>query len=229
MNAIILLGAPGSGKGTIAEKIRDACGLSHVSTGDMLRLAVKNGSAIGRQAESYMQKGALVPDDIVTKIIEDRFDQGKKDEFFLFDGFPRTIPQAELLEKSLAARKGRVSRVFFLDTPRQVLIDRLCGRRACRKCGQIYHVRNIPPKKAGVCDLCGGELYQRADDCEATIVNRLEVYAAQTSSLISWYEGKGLLVRIDSNRNAGMVATSMAELIQAGKPTASDDHNKERS
>lgn len=217
MQAIILLGAPGSGKGTIAEKIRDACRLSHVATGDMLRLAVKNGTEIGKKAESFMKKGELVPDELIIKIVEERFDKGNKDEKFLFDGFPRTVAQAELLEKSLRARKGLIARVFFLDTPRQVLIDRLSGRRVCRKCGQSYHIRNIPPKKAGICDIRGGELYQRADDTEATIINRLEVYAKQTESLISLYEKKGLLVKVDSNRNADNVAGEMSRMIRSDR------------
>ena len=217
MNALILLGAPGSGKGTIAEKIRDKCNLSHVSTGDMLRAAVKNGTETGKKADAYMKKGELVPDDIIVGIVEDRFDNGKKDEYYMFDGFPRTVNQAELLQKGLTKRNSKITAVFLLDTPRQVLIERLTGRRVCKKCGQSYHIKNIPPKKAGICDLCGGELYQRADDCEATIINRLEVFTKQTESLVEFYKKQGLLVTVNSNQNADKVAAEMTQAINARK------------
>lgn len=217
MKALILLGAPGSGKGTIAEKIRDKCNLSHVSTGDMLRAAVKNGTETGKKADSYMKKGELVPDDIIVGIVEERFDNGKKDEYYMFDGFPRTVNQAELLQKGLTKRNSAITAVFLLDTPRQVLIERLTGRRVCKKCGQSYHIKNIPPKKPGICDLCGGELYQRADDCEATIINRLEVFTKQTESLIEFYRKQGLLVTVNSNQNADKVAAEMAQEINARK------------
>ena len=210
MDAIILLGAPGSGKGTIAEKIKLAKGLTHVSTGDMLRIAVKNGTEVGKRAEAYMKKGELVPDGVIIKLVEDRFDAGQESERYLFDGFPRTTAQADLLEKSLEKRGGRISRVFLLETPREVIISRLTGRRVCRKCGATFHVKNIPPKKSGICDVCGGELYQRPDDCEETIVNRLDVYVRQTESLIARYAGMGLLVKVDSDRNADQVSVEMA-------------------
>jgi adenylate kinase len=200
MKTIILLGAPGAGKGTIAEGIRNESQFIHVSTGDMLRDAVKNKTAIGLQAEGYMKRGELVPDDVIVGIVSERLDRGTRDMAYMFDGFPRTLNQAQLLDKALAKYDSKVDKVFLLDAPRDLLMARLTGRRVCRKCGQSFHVINIPPKKEGVCDLCGGELYQRADDSEATILNRLEVYTKQTESLIAYYEEKGVLVKVDSAR-----------------------------
>lgn len=214
MKITILLGAPGSGKGTIAEKVRDACGVIHLSTGDALRAAVKEGTEVGKKAEEYMTKGELVPDDVIVKIVEDRFDAGSGDENFLFDGFPRTENQAELLEKGLAARDSSIAMVILLDAPRDVLMERLTGRRICRQCGQSFHIKNIPPKVEGVCDKCGGELYQRKDDQEETIANRLEVYKEQTEGLIARYEGQGLLKKIDSTGDADEVGAEIADLIK---------------
>ena len=214
MKVIILLGAPGSGKGTTAVKIRDEAKLIHISTGDMLRDAVKKGTDLGREAESYMKRGALVPDALMIKLVESRLDKGLVDDLYLFDGFPRTIPQAELLEQSLARRGGGIAKVFFLDAPRKVLIDRLTGRRTCRQCGANFHIRNIPPKKAGVCDACGGELYQRADDREETIVNRLEVYNRETEGLISRYEKQGNLLRVDSAQGATELAEEVLRVFR---------------
>ena len=198
MKTIILLGAPGAGKGTIAEGIRAASAFLHISTGDMLRDAVKNGSPVGKQAEAFMKRGELVPDGVIVGIVEERLDKSGDDKAYMFDGFPRTLEQARLLDASLSRRGAKVDKVFLLDAPRDLLISRLTGRRVCRKCGQGYHVINIPPKRAGICDVCGGELYQRPDDSEATILNRLDVYTKQTESLIAWYERKGVLVRVNS-------------------------------
>jgi adenylate kinase len=147
-----------------------------------------------------MERGELVPDDIIISLVEEELDKEDSGGLYMFDGFPRTIVQAELLEKSLASRGGRVSHVFDLVAPREVLVARLTGRRICRKCGTNFHVVNIPPKKEGVCDSCGGELYQRPDDHEGTIQNRLEVFKRQTESLVSRYAKEGVLVTIDSSR-----------------------------
>lgn len=215
MEAIILLGAPGSGKGTAAERLKTDCGLVHVSTGDMLREAVKAGTEIGREADGYMKRGELVPDGVIMRLVEARLDAGRPDARYMFDGFPRTTAQAELLEKTFGRRNGRVTNVFFLDAAREVLMQRLTGRRVCRKCGAVFHVTNMPPRKAGVCDACGGELYQRADDSEATIANRLDVYNRQTESLIAWYKGKGLLVRVDSARNADVLVQEIRSILKA--------------
>jgi len=203
MKTIILLGGPGAGKGTIAEGIRTVSPFLHVSTGDMLREAVKNGTVVGKKAEGFMKRGELVPDDVILGIVEERIAKGSKEAAYMFDGFPRTMEQARLLDETLARHSSKVDIVFLLDAPRELLITRLTGRRICRKCGQGYHVVNIPPKRPGICDVCGGELYQRADDSEATILNRLDVYTKQTESLISYYERKGVLVRVDSSRQRG--------------------------
>lgn len=199
MQAIILLGAPGSGKGTVAEDIKATIGFTHVSTGDMLRLAVKEGSPVGKEAKTYMEKGLLVPDSVIIKLVKERLDAGSATARYMFDGFPRTTAQAEMLDALLADNyKSSVNFAFLLDVPRSLLITRISGRRVCRQCGQVYHVKNIPSKKEGVCDQCGGELYQRPDDNEATVVNRLDVYEKQTASLISYYDRKGVLKRIDA-------------------------------
>lgn len=215
MKTIILLGGPGAGKGTIAEGIRAVSPFLHVSTGDMLREAVKNGTAVGRQAEGFMKRGELVPDDVIIGIVGERLAQGTRDAAYMFDGFPRTIEQARLLEKTLALHDSEVGKVFLLDAARELMISRLTGRRVCRKCGQGFHLTNIPPRREGVCDACGGELYQRADDSEATILNRLDVYAKQTESLISYYEKKGILVRVDASRQRG---ETVAEILRVAKP-----------
>lgn len=215
MKTIILLGAPGAGKGTIAEGIRSESPFIHISTGDMLREALKNGTAIGRQAEGYMKRGELVPDDVIVGIVGERLACGAQNLAYMFDGFPRTLDQARLLDEVLAKYSAKVDRVFLLDAPRDLLMARLTGRRVCRKCGQSYHVINIPPRKEGVCDVCGGELYQRADDSEKTILNRLEVYASQTEGLIAYYEKKGVLVRVDSARQR---QATVAEILEVARP-----------
>jgi len=213
MEAIILLGAPGSGKGTAAERLREETAYLHVSTGDMLRAAVKEGGELGQQADSYMKKGELVPDEIIIRLVEERMDAGDKDDQYMFDGFPRTVAQAELLEAALEKRGGNMRKVFFLDSPREVLVSRLAGRRICRKCGRNYHVVNIPPAQEGVCDLCGGELYQRPDDCEDTVLNRLDVYNRQTESLIARYEEQGALVRVDSDSSVDELVNGIKKFL----------------
>lgn len=215
MKTIILLGAPGAGKGTIAEGIRSESIFIHVSTGDMLREAVKNGTVVGRQAEGYMKRGELVPDGVIVGIVGERLERGERSSAYMFDGFPRTLEQARLLDQELMKYEAKVDKVFLLDASRELLIARLTGRRVCRKCGQSYHVINIPPQKEGICDLCGGELYQRADDSEATILNRLDVYAKQTESLIAYYVQKGVLVRVDSSRQR---QATVAEILSVARP-----------
>lgn len=199
IQAIVLLGAPGAGKGTMAEAIRNATAYIHVSTGDMLREAIKAGSAVGRGAEGFMRQGALVPDDIILKIVMERLDRGGANDKYLFDGFPRTLEQARLMDAEFDRRGIKLNRVFMLDVSREVSLERLGGRRICRCCGANFHVRNIPPKKEGVCDFCGGKLNQRPDDSRETILKRLDVFQKQTAGLIAYYEKRGLLQRIDSS------------------------------
>ena len=222
VKAYILLGAPGSGKGTIAERIRDAAGLRHLATGDLLRTAMKNGEPLGREAESYMKRGVLVPDDLIMKLVETCLEKGGDTASYLFDGFPRTLAQADMLDSALEKRGTQISRVFLLTVPKDVILDRLTGRRTCRKCGAVYHIRNIPPKKEGVCDVCGGELYQRADDREDTILNRLAVYDKETAPLISRYEKKGLLARVRSDRKADVVAGEILGMIRGSSSGAGE-------
>jgi adenylate kinase len=219
MKGIILLGAPGAGKGTAAERLRDQGGYVHVATGDMLRAAVKSGSELGREAEGYMKRGELVPDDLIIRMVRARLRDEGRNALCMFDGFPRTVIQAEKLEQAVRDSGGSITHVFLLDTPREVLIQRLTGRRICRQCGVNFHVVNVPPKRAGICDACGGALYQRADDQEATIVNRLNVFAQQTEPLIAFYEQRNLLVHVNSNQGVGqLVADIFSILNRGGKP-----------
>ena len=201
MKAIILLGAPGAGKGTLAEGVRGATDYIHVSTGDMLRAAIKAGSKTGLEAKAFMEKGELVPDDVILRIVGERLAQGRPDDQYMFDGFPRTLEQARRLDDVLAGLGGAVNQVFLLEVPTPVIVSRLSGRRICKGCGAVYHVTNIPSKVEGVCDQCGGALYQRPDDSEATVLNRLDVYQRQTASLIDFYERKGVLVRVNAGTN----------------------------
>jgi len=190
---VVLLGAPGAGKGTQAERIAAQFGLPHVSTGEILRAAVAAGTELGRTAQRFMQAGELVPDEVVVGIIRERLAEPDAGRGFLLDGFPRTLEQAAALDDMLAAADRGLTHVVVLDVPEAELIERLSGRRMCRSCGKGYHVVFDPPQKEGVCDACGGELYQRADDNEETVRNRLVVYGKQTEPLIAYYTDKGLV------------------------------------
>ncbi len=209
MKAIILLGAPGAGKGTLSESVKNSTDYIHVSTGDMLREAIKAGSPTGLEAKSYMDKGELVPDDVIMRIVGERLAQGGPDDKYMFDGFPRTLEQARLLDETLAKSNAAVNQVFLLEVPTSVIVSRLSGRRICKTCGAVYHVTNIPPKVPGICDQCGGELYQRDDDKEETVLNRLAVYEKQTASLVDFYDKKGVLVRIDAGTTPQAAAEAM--------------------
>jgi len=198
---LILLGPPGAGKGTQASRIVAAYGIRHISTGDILRGAVKNQTQMGLEAKKYMDAGELVPDSVVIGIVKDRLQEPDTAKGFLMDGFPRTIPQAEALDAALDALDRAVTKVLALLVDEEELILRLTGRRICRDCQAPYHVEYNKPAKEGVCDVCGGELYQRDDDSEATVRNRLEVYRAQTEPLIAYYDAQGLVARIDGTGN----------------------------
>ena len=214
MKAIILLGAPGAGKGTIAEGIKTATDYLHVSTGDMLRAAVKAGRPVGLEAKSFMEKGELVPDNVIMKIVIERLQEGEADAKYMFDGFPRTTEQALMLDEVLKSHGGRVEQVFLLEVPREILVDRLSGRRVCKNCGAVYHIRNIPSKVAGVCDLCKGLLYQRSDDTEETVLNRFEVFKKQTQSLIDYYEKRKVLFRIDAGKKKENTQAEILSLLK---------------
>jgi len=199
MDAIVLLGAPGSGKGTVAEDIRNAVDYKHISTGDVLRSAIKNGSALGEEARRYMERGELVPDELIIKIVNELINSGEKDARYMFDGFPRTLAQAERFDEVLAEHGAKVSHVFLLEVPRPVLVRRICGRRICRQCGAVYNIHTKQPTVEGICNFCGSsDIYQRADDTEDTLNNRLDVYERQTAELIDYYDQKKVLVRVDA-------------------------------
>lgn len=190
---VVLLGAPGAGKGTQAERIVAGFGLPHISTGEMLRAAVAQGTEMGRTAEGYMQSGALVPDEVVIGVVRDRLAEPDAHGGFLLDGFPRTIEQAERLDAMLGEAGRAVTQAILIDVPEEELVQRLAGRRMCTGCGKGYHTVFDPPAAEGICDVCGAALEQRADDNEATVRNRLEVYRAQTQPLVGYYEGRGVL------------------------------------
>jgi len=193
---IVLLGAPGSGKGTQAERIAPAFALPHISTGDILRGAVKAGTELGRTAKRFMDSGELVPDEVVIGIIRERLAEPDTAAGFMLDGFPRTLEQAAALDEMLAGAGRALRFVLLIDVPEEELVQRLAGRRACRACGRGYNVVFDPPQVEGVCDACGGELFQRDDDNEETVRNRLTVYRRQTEPLVGYYRDKGILATV---------------------------------
>jgi len=199
MDAIVLLGAPGSGKGTAAEDIRNAVDYKHISTGDVLRSAAEAGTPLGLEAARYMERGQLVPDELILNLVKELIDSGSKQTRYMFDGFPRTTAQAEGFDLVLESHTTSISHVFLLEVKRPVLVRRICGRRICRSCGAVYNIHTKKPKVDGVCNFCNGsDIYQRADDTEETLNNRLDVYERQTAELIDYYDRKGVLVRVDA-------------------------------
>jgi adenylate kinase len=198
---LILMGPPGAGKGTQAERLVDDFGLPYYATGDILRAAVRELTAVGREAKEYMDRGDLVPDELICRVVMERLDSDEAADGFLLDGFPRTVPQAETLEEALDGRGKELTSAMLIDAPDEEVIRRLSGRRICVKNQHVYHVEFDPPKNEGVCDQDGSRLIQREDDKPETIKNRLEVYHEQTEPLIEWYEDKGLLRRFDGARS----------------------------
>ena len=193
----ILLGPPGAGKGTQAVNIVDKYGIPHISTGDIFRANIKNGTELGKKAQEYMNRGELVPDDLVIEIATTRLLEDDCKNGFLLDGFPRTVYQAEKLDEFLAAHGSKIDKVLDIAVEKEELITRLTGRRVCKACGASFHVVNIPPKTEGICDRCGGELIQRADDTIETVANRIDVYEKQTKPLVDYYEKAGNIAHID--------------------------------
>jgi adenylate kinase len=210
---LILLGPPGAGKGTQAGRIVEEYGIPHISTGDILRGAVKNRTVMGLEAKRYMDAGELVPDGVVIGIVKDRLQEPDTAVGFLVDGFPRTIPQAEALDASLDSIGRGVSKAVAILVNEEDLVKRLTGRRICRVCQTPFHVVYQPPKTDGVCDKCGGELYQRDDDSEATVRNRLSVYNQQTEPLIAYYDAQGVLARIDGGNEPDAVYQDIRHVI----------------
>ena len=210
---LVLMGLPGAGKGTQAEKIVAAYGIPHISTGDMFRAAMREGTPLGLQAKQYMDRGDLVPDEVTIGIVRERLSKDDCQNGFLLDGFPRTVAQAEALETMLADIGRKLDYVIHIDVRQDVLMERLTGRRICRNCGATYHLVFHPPAKPGVCDKCGGELYQRADDNEATVANRLEVNMKQMKPLVDFYEQKGYLRNINGEQDMEKVFADIRELL----------------
>ena len=196
---LILLGPPGAGKGTQAARIIEKFDVPHISTGDIFRENIKEGTPLGQKAQEYMNKGELVPDSLVIEIATDRLTKDDCKDGFLLDGFPRTVEQAEALDKFLAEAGKKVDHVLDIDVAPEILMERLTGRRVCKSCGATYHVTNIPPKVEGVCDSCGGQLYQRDDDTAETVGNRIDVYNSQTKPLIEYYEKAGNISHLDGS------------------------------
>lgn len=210
---VVLLGPPGAGKGTHAGIVTETCKIPHISTGDMFRSAIKNGTPVGLEAKSYMDKGELVPDSVVCKMVEERISEADCSNGFLLDGFPRTMAQAKALDAALAAKGQKIDLVINLQCSDEVVLGRLTTRRVCRTCGAIYNVNSKPPKVEGVCDVDGGEVYQRSDDTVETITNRLSVYKAQTAELIDYYRGNGVLKDVKADVDKNETAEAIRSLL----------------
>lgn len=207
---IVLLGSPGVGKGTYAKRISKIYNIPQISTGDMFREAIKNKTEIGLKAKEYIDKGELVPDDVTIGIVDERLKQDECKNGFMLDGFPRTIVQADALSDII-----NIDKVLNFTASDEVIIDRLSGRRVCKSCGAIFHIRNIVPKVEGVCDKCGGEVYQREDDKPESVKKRLDVYKNQTAPLIGYYNEKGILAEIDANKPFEQVDEIIADVRKA--------------
>lgn len=217
MNNIILMGPPGAGKGTQAKMIIAEFNLPHISTGDMFREAIKNETPLGKIAQNYINDGHLVPDDVTIGLVRERLSQDDCKEGYILDGFPRTIPQAEALDV-LTKEIGRpITAVLNIDTPADVLEERICGRRVCKVCGAPFHVTNRKPKAEGVCDNCGGELIQRKDDNVEALRTRLSIYYKDTEPILDFYKNKGLLVTFDGASGAENVFKEVKTLLEANK------------
>lgn len=206
---IIMLGAPGAGKGTMSKKLVDKYNIPQISTGDLLRESVKNQTELGIKAKEYMDAGDLVPDELVLGLLKERIARDDCKEGFILDGFPRTIPQAEALD----ANEVKIDNVINLKVTEDIILDRMTGRRTCKACGAIYHVTNIPPKVEGVCDKCDGELFQRADDKEETVLERLKVYGEKTAPLIDFYSSKEILSDVDGTQEITKIIEDICSVL----------------
>lgn len=211
---IVLMGLPGAGKGTQADKIVEKYEIPHISTGDMFRAAIAEGTELGVKAKSFMDQGALVPDEVTIGIVRERLSKSDCDNGFLLDGFPRTVPQAEALDALLSEMERKIEHVLNIKVEKDELIARLTGRRICKACGTSYHLQFNPPKVDGKCDKDGGELYQRADDNPETVTNRLEVNMNQTAPLLAYYDDKGVLTNIDGQKDINDVFKDLDAILQ---------------
>ena len=214
---IVFMGPPGAGKGTQAEKIIEKYQIPHISTGDMFRKAIKDQTELGMEAKRYMDQGALVPDHVTIGIVKDRLSESDCKSGFLLDGFPRTVDQAKALDEILTSLDSKIDYVINIDVDLDILKERLTGRRICRSCGATYHMVFNPPAVAGVCDKCGGELYQRKDDNEETVGNRLDVYVSQTKPLLDYYSLAGNLVNINGQQSIDLVFEEIQNVLGGNK------------
>jgi adenylate kinase len=212
---LIIFGPPGAGKGTQASQISSKYGILHISTGDILRAAVKEGTRLGRLARSYMDKGELVPDEVVIGIIKERITKADSRNGFMLDGFPRTIPQAEALDKVLSESGFKIDRVISIEVEDEEIIKRISGRRVCENCRAMYHIIYDPPKNIGYCDKCSGKLYQRDDDTEEVVRKRLQVYRNQTEPLKDYYRKAGILEEIDGIGTVKEVFSRIEKVLEA--------------
>lgn len=210
---LILLGPPGAGKGTQASSIVAEYGITHISTGDIFRHNIKNETELGKKVKSYLDKGQLVPDELTIDLVWDRLSKDDCKKGFLLDGFPRTINQAEALQKGLEERGFKLDKVINIDVDKNILVKRLSGRRVCKNCGETYHIDNKPTLKDGVCDKCSGEVIQRADDNEKTVLDRIEVYEKQTFPLIDFYKNLGLILTVDGTLSIEDVFSQIKESL----------------
>ena len=214
---IILLGAPGSGKGTQAKRLAERLRIPHVSTGDLLRENVKRETALGQEAKDYMEGGLLVPDELMAKMLKERFSETDMRDGFILDGYPRNENQAKTLDEILKANHMEIDMVFYLDASDPVILQRLTGRLVCRECGANFHTTNMPPKTQGLCDHCGGPLYQRTDDKEETVKMRLEVYRKEVARLFQYYESDRKLKRLSADEEAEVVLDKMAQMLKVAR------------
>ncbi len=212
---LVFLGPPGAGKGTQAKVLSGDFNVAHISTGDLLREAVKNNSAIGRQAKAFMEKGELVPDELVIRMVVQRLGEPDTEPGFILDGFPRTRPQAVSLDDELKKAGLGIDLVLYFRTSEETVIKRLSGRRVCRSCGANYHLATMRPKKDGVCDVCGGELYQRQDDTEETVKNRLVVYQLKTQALIEYYASRGILETVSGDLSVDQLRSELTAVFNS--------------
>ena len=215
---IVLLGPPGAGKGTLANLLKEALGLWHVSTGDIFREEMKNKTELGKDIKRYVDQGALVPDEVVTEVIKSKFkDNDRLERGFMLDGFPRTEVQAEELDKILSKEGQPLDFALYMKASLPVVLRRLTGRRVCRSCGALYHIKNKPPKKANICDECGGELYQRADDNEGTIRTRMKVYTKSTKPIVDYYKKQKKLKTINADLDAQEMFNVLMPILDENK------------
>lgn len=212
---IIMLGAPGAGKGTQAKQIADKYSIPHISTGDIFRANIKNGTELGKKAKQYMDQGALVPDELTCDLVMDRIQQDDCKNGFVLDGFPRTIPQAEALYAALGKINEKMDYAIDVDVPDENIVNRMSGRRACLNCGATYHLISIPPKVEGICDRCGSEIVLREDDKPETVQKRLKVYHEQTQPLIDYYKNQGILKSVDGTQPMDEVFKAIVTILGA--------------